>query len=415
MHWFTLLFLIALIAGTLWRVYLSWRQIRAMGRARAAVPAPFDASIALEDHQKACDYTAANSRIAIPDAVYDSALLLGWTLFGGFNFLDQWWRGFEFGALGTGIAVIISALIIMSALSLPFDLYRTFVVEEKFGFNKTTPKMYIVDMLKTLLVSLVLGIPLIGVILWLMNGAGDYWWLYAWFVWVGFSLAITWAYPAFIAPLFNKFSTLSDETLKARIESLLERCGFRSSGIFVMDGSTRSTHGNAYFTGVGNNKRIVFFDTLIDSLEPLEIEAVLAHELGHFRLNHIRKRLAMTFVFGLVGLAVLGWLALQPWFYTSLGITQSSSYMALILFLMVSPLFTFPFTPLSARSSRKHEFEADEYAAGQSDAKALINALVKLYRDNATALSPDALHSTFYDSHPPGPVRVAKLQALTTS
>jgi STE24 endopeptidase len=233
-------------------------------------------------------------------------------------------------------------------------------------------------------------------------------------VWTGFSLAITWAYPAFIAPLFNKFSPLSDATLKTRIEALLSRCGFRSSGIFVMDGSTRSTHGNAYFTGVGNNKRIVFFDTLIDSLEPLEIEAVLAHELGHFRLHHIRKRLIMTFALGLVGLAILGYLAQQPWFYTALGVPTPSSYMALMLFMTVTPLFTFAFTPVGARASRKHEFEADEYAADQSDANVLVDALVKLYRDNATALSPDALHSGFYDSHPPGPIRVARLKALAS-
>ncbi|MFK7886119.1 MAG: M48 family metallopeptidase [Gammaproteobacteria bacterium] len=412
MHWFTWLFLLALILGTVWRVYLSRRQITAMARARAAVPAPFDSSIELKDHQKACDYTAANSRVAIPDTLVDAALLVGWTLLGGFALLDNFWRGFAWSPLWTGVGVIMSALIIMSALALPFSLYRTFVVEEKFGFNKMTPKMYIGDLIKNFLVSVVLGTPLIAVIVWLMETSGPYWWLYAWLVWTGFSLAVTWAYPAFIAPLFNKFSPLPDSDLKARIESLLGRCGFRSSGIFVMDGSTRSTHGNAYFTGVGNNKRIVFFDTLIDSLEPLEVEAVLAHELGHFRLHHIRKRLLVTFALGLVGLAILGYLAQQPWFYNALGVSTPSSYMALMLFMTAAPVFTFAFTPISARSSRKHEFEADEYAADQSDASALIDALVKLYRDNATALSPDDLHSTFYDSHPPGPVRVARLQAL---
>ncbi|MFK8016073.1 MAG: M48 family metallopeptidase [Gammaproteobacteria bacterium] len=415
MHWFTLLFLAALVAGTLWRVYLSARQIRAMAAARHAVPAPFDSSIELPDHQKACDYTAANSRVAIPENVYDAFLLVGWTLFGGLNLLDNTWQALGLSPVMTGVGVIVSGLIIMAALSLPFSIYNTFVLEERFGFNKTTPGMFVLDMVKGLVVALVLGVPLVAVILWLMDSAGDYWWLYAWLVWTGFSLAITWAYPAFIAPLFNKFSPLSDDGLKQRIEKLLERCGFRSSGIFVMDGSTRSTHGNAYFTGVGNNKRIVFFDTLIGSLEPLEVEAVLAHELGHFRLRHIRKRLLMTFAMGLVGLAVLGWLKTQPWFYTALGVETPSSYMALMLFMMVSPLFTFALTPLSARTSRRHEFEADEYAATQSDASALIDALVKLYRDNATALSPDQLHSTFYDSHPPGPIRVAKLQALAAT
>lgn len=414
MHWFTWLFLFALIAGTAWRVYLSSRQIRAMAQARTAVPAPFDTSIDLKDHQKACDYTAANSRIAIPDTLCDAALLVGWTLLGGFALLDQLWRSLGWSPLWTGVGVIVSALIIMSALSLPFSIYRTFVIEEKFGFNKMTPKMYVVDLIKNFLVSVVLGTPLIAVVLWLMESAGSFWWLYAWLVWTGFSLAITWAYPAFIAPLFNKFSPLSDATLKTRIEALLARCGFRSSGIFVMDGSTRSTHGNAYFTGVGNNKRIVFFDTLIDSLEPEEVEAVLAHELGHFRLHHIRKRLIMTFALGLVGLAILGYLAQQTWFFTALGVPTSSSYMALMLFMTVVPLFTFAFTPIGARTSRKHEFEADEYAADQSDANVLVDALVKLYRDNATALSPDALHSGFYDSHPPGPLRVARLKALAS-
>lgn len=404
-----------LVLSTALRVWLSLRQIRAMRNGRAAVPKPFDQSIELADHQKACDYTAAGSRLGIPETLVDAGLLLAWTLGGGLNFLDYWWRGLQLGPLATGVGVIISALLIMSALSLPFSIYRTFGLEEKFGFNKTTPKVFVIDLLKGLLVSLVLGTPLVLVILWLMNSAGDYWWLYAWAVWMSFTLVMTWAYPAFIAPLFNKFSALSDDSLKERIERLLSRCGFRSSGIFVMDGSTRSTHGNAYFTGVGNNKRIVFFDTLIDSLEPLEIEAVLAHELGHFRLRHIRKRLLVAFAFGLAGLAVLGWLKNQEWFYFALGVDQPSSYIALLLFLMVSPLFTFVFTPLSARTSRRHEFEADEYAASQSDASALITALVKLYRDNATALAPDPLHSTFYDSHPPGPARVANLQVLAAS
>ncbi|MEO1576270.1 MAG: M48 family metallopeptidase, partial [Pseudomonadota bacterium] len=322
------------------------------------------------------------------------------------------WRGFDLSELWTGVGVILSAMALMAIVDLPFSLYRTFGLEARFGFNKTTPGTFIADMLKMAIVAAILGSPLVAVILWLMQSSGTLWWLYAWVVWVAFSLGITWAYPAFIAPLFNKFSPLENDGLKARIEALLARCGFRSSGIFVMDGSTRSTHGNAYFTGVGNNKRIVFFDTLIDSLEPLEVEAVLAHELGHFRLRHIRKRLIVAFIMGLIGLAVLGFAAQQPWMYTALGIDTPSNHMALLLFLTVSPVFTFALTPISARTSRRHEFEADEYAAGQSDAGALIDALVKLYRDNATALSPDPLHSSFYDSHPPGPARVAHLKAL---
>ncbi|NNF15679.1 MAG: M48 family metallopeptidase [Gammaproteobacteria bacterium] len=415
MHWFKTLFLVLLVAGTILRVWLSWRQLQAMKTRRDHVPPPFDRSISIEDHKKASDYTAVGARLGILDIVIDAALLLAWTIGGGLQLLDGWISGFGYGPILTGVAVILGAFLIMSLLSLPLSLYRTFGVEARFGFNKTTPALYVADMLKGWLVGFLLATPLLALILWIMDAAGSYWWIYAWLVWVSFSLAITWAYPAFIAPLFNKFSELSDESLKQRIEALLQRCGFQSKGIFIMDGSRRSTHGNAYFTGVGNNKRIVFFDTLIDSLEPLEIEAVLAHELGHFRRKHIRSRLITGFVLGLVGLAVLGFLKEQSWFYTSLGVTQPSSYMALLLFMMVIPVFTFFITPISAYISRKHEFEADEYAHEQSDASALISALAKLYRDNASTLVPDEIHSRFYDSHPPGPVRVARLEKLLGS
>jgi STE24 endopeptidase len=309
--------------------------------------------------------------------------------------------------------VILSAMVLMSILALPFRLYRTFVIEERFGFNRTTPRLYAMDQLKGLLLLLVLGTPIVLLILWLMRTAGTAWWLYAWLAWLAFTLALTWAFPAFIAPLFNRFTPLADSELARRIEALLQRCGFRSKGIFVMDGSRRSSHGNAYFTGVGNAKRIVFFDTLIHALEPPEIEAVLAHELGHFRKHHVRKRLAISFALALAGFALLGWLAQQPWFYAALG-ARPSPHMALLLFMLAAPVFTFPLTPVASAFSRRHEFEADAYAVEHSDAQCLARALVKLYRDNATTLTPDPVHSRFYDSHPPAPIRVARLGSLVT-
>jgi STE24 endopeptidase len=300
----------------------------------------------------------------------------------------------------------------MSAISLPLSLYRTFGIEARFGFNRTTPAIFVGDLLKGLVLSLALGAPLLYVVLLLMDRAGQLWWIYAWLVWVAFTLFITWAWPTLIAPLFNRFTPLSDETLKQRTEALLERCGFASKGVFVMDGSRRSVHGNAYFTGVGRNKRIVFFDTLIERLQAAEIEAVLAHELGHFRLHHVRSRLVLSLGMGLAGLALLGALATWPEFYASLGVTTASGHTALLLFVMVLPVFTFFLTPLSSWWSRKHEFEADEFAAKFANAQQLADALVKLYRDNATTLTPDELHSAFYDSHPPALIRIARLQQL---
>lgn len=413
MHPLTLIFVAFLVAGTLFRLWLASRQVRAVRAHREAVPPPFDETISIEDHRKAADYTATRVRVGMFEELLDFALVLGWTLAGGLALLDGLWRGAGLGPLLTGVAVIVSAMVIMSALSLPLSVYRTFVIEQRYGFNKTTVGLFVADLFKGLILMLVLGVPLVAIILWLMGSAGALWWLYAWLVWSGFSLLMFWAYPAFIAPLFNKFSPLSDEQLVHRIESLLERCGFRSKGIFVMDGSRRSTHGNAYFTGVGNNKRIVFFDTLMESLQPEEIEAVLAHELGHFRKRHVLRRMLLSFTLSLIGLAVLGWLSTKPWFYTALGVTQPSNHLALMLFMIAVPVFTFPLTPLMAYLSRRDEFEADRYAAEQADAGALVTALCKLYRDNATTLTPDPVHSGFYDSHPPAPVRVARLSELT--
>ncbi len=415
MHPFQLAFLVFLALGTLIRLWLSMRQLRAMRERRNDIPEAFNAAISIEEHQKASDYTAAGTRLGLLDIVIDAGLLLAWTIGGGLQLVDAWVSSFGLSPLLSGVASVLAILFVMSLISLPLSLYRTFGVEARFGFNKTTPGLFFADMIKGWVVALVLAVPLLAAIIWIMNAAGTYWWLYAWAVWVAFSLAITWAYPAFIAPLFNKFSELSDESLMARIDALLHRCGFKSKGVFVMDGSRRSTHGNAYFTGVGNNKRIVFFDTLIESLEPIEIEAVLAHELGHFRKKHIRSRLIMGFAMGLVGLAILGFLKEQSWFYSALGVTATSSHMALLLFIMVIPVFTFFLTPVSTYFSRKHEFEADEYAFEQSDANALITALGKLYKENASTLVPDELHSKFYDSHPPGPVRVAYLQKLLSA
>jgi len=408
----TLLFLVLLLAGTALKLWLALRQRQAVRAGRTRVPVPFDARVTLEEHHKAADYTLACGRLGIVEILIDAALVLGWTLGGGLDLLDRLWSAAGLPPVATGTAVMMSVLVLMSVLSLPFSIYRTFVVEERFGFNRTTPGLFVVDQIKGLVLLLLLGTPLVLLVLWLMRTAGAAWWLYAWLAWVAFTLVLTWAFPTLIAPLFNKFTPLADAALRERIEALLERCGFHSKGIFVMDGSRRSGHGNAYFTGLGNAKRIVFFDTLIESLEPVEIEAVLAHELGHFRRKHVRKRLALAVALAFAGFALLGWLVGTTWFYAALGV-QPSPHMALLLFMLVAPVFTFPLTPLGSWLSRRHEFEADAYAVAQADGRSLAQALVKLYRDNATTLTPDPLHSTFYDSHPPAPIRVARLASLS--
>ena len=410
MNALTWLFLAALSLSLLLRLWLGWRQVRYVQRHRDAVPAPFDTDIPLPDHQKAADYTAAKGRFAFLEMAVDFALALIWSLGGGLATLDDTWRGAHLGSLTTGVLVIASFAVLNAMIGLPLSAYSTFGIEADFGFNRTTLKIYLLDILKSLLLSAVLGGPLLYAALALMAQAGAYWWLYVWALWFGFSLFITWAYPRFIAPLFNKFSPLADESLKTRIEGLLRRCGFASKGVFVMDGSTRSAHGNAYFTGFGSNKRIVFFDTLMEKLEPAEIEAVLAHELGHFRLKHVLQRLVITAALGLAGLALLGWLSDQDWFYTGLGVPAPSNYTALLLFALLLPPFLIAFEPLASAWSRKHEFEADAYARKQADGTALVHALVKLYRDNAATLTPDPLHSAFYDSHPPALRRIARLQ-----
>ena len=415
MHWFTGLFLFFLALVTILRLYLAQRQIDSVREHRDEVPKPFAEDITLADHQKAADYSAARVRLGMLDTVVDTLLLLGWTIAGGLGLVLGFWGGLGLNAVVAGTAAGISVFFIVSLLSLPLSAYSTFAIEARFGFNRTTLGTFLGDLVKGWLLMFLLGGPLIAAILWLMDQTGSKWWLYAWVVWTSFTLLLTWAYPTFIAPIFNKFTPLADEQLRLRIEQLMIRCGFRSKGIFVMDGSRRSSHGNAYFTGLGNNKRIVFFDTLINRLEPAEVEAVLAHELGHFRLNHVRKRMLLSMAIGLAGLALLGWLTLQPWFYSALGVAQASNAAALLLFIFVLPVFTFVFTPLGSWLSRRHEFEADAYAVAQSDASLLAVALVKLYRDNATTLTPDSLHSLFYDSHPPAPVRVARLQQIANN
>jgi len=411
-HWFAGLFVLLLVAATLTRSWLNQRQVAAVLRHRAEVPEAFRAQIDLASHQKAADYTVASAQIGRWDNLLDAAVALLLTLGGGLSAIDSWWQALHLPAVWHGTAVVLSTFLLVSAIGLPLSIWRTFGVEARFGFNRMTAGLFIADLLKGLVLGLLLGGPLVFVILFLMERAGSLWWLYAWVVWVAFTVLITWAYPTLIAPLFNKFTPLSDAALKQRTEALLERCGFSSRGVFVMDGSRRSVHGNAYFTGVGRNKRIVFFDTLLERLQIAEVEAVLAHELGHFRLHHVRSRLLLTLAFGLVGLAVLGVLAQWPDFYRSLGVATPSSHAALLLFVFVLPAFTYFTTPLAAWWSRKHEFEADEFAAKFADARQLAEALVKLYRDNATTLTPDSLHCAFYDSHPPALVRISRLQQL---
>lgn len=411
----TLIFLLAVLAGTGTRLWLANRQITAVIRHRPSVPEPFAQTIAPADHHKAADYAVARTRLGRIDTVIDALVLLALTLGGGIEAIDRLWKLTPLAAPWHGAVVILSVMLIVGLIGLPLSLWSTFRLEARFGFNRTTLALFFMDRLKGLVLGLLIGGPLLLAALELMRHAGALWWLYVWALWLGVSLLMTWAYPAFIAPLFNRFSPLADAALRTRIETLLERCGFASRGVFVIDGSRRSAHGNAYFTGVGRNKRIVFFDTLISTLEPGEIEAVLAHELGHFRLHHIRRRLIVSALVALAGLALLGWLAARPWFYAQLGLSGASDYGALLLFMFVAPAFTFFVTPLAASWSRRDEFAADAFAAQHTPARTLMAALVKLYRDNATTLTPDAVHSRFYDSHPPALARIARLRELSAS
>ena len=407
------IFIGLLILTTVTRLWLARRHVSYVQANRNQVPDAFKQNISLESHQKAADYSSAKTRLAILETVAQAILLAILTIGGGLQAVDSAWQSIlPNQEIIRGALVILSVMLISSLVDLPFDYYKSFSVDERFGFNKMTPRMFFTDMIKQAFVGLLLGAPILFAALWLMQGAGGYWWFYLWVVWSAFNLLMLAIYPTFIAPLFNKFSPLADDSLKSRIEALLTKCGFKSQGLFVMDGSTRSSHGNAYFTGFGASKRVVFFDTLLDRLDIDEIEAVLAHELGHFKHHHVIKRIVMLFAMSFVGLALLGWLQQQTWFYEGLGVTTPSNYIALMLFLLVSPVFLFILRPFMASYSRKNEFEADAYAAKHANAQYLIEALVKLYRDNASTLTPDPLHSAFYDSHPPASIRIAKLSAL---
>ena len=414
METFSILFILALLLSLIIQLWLANRQSNSVTSNRLTVPKAFAEQISLEQHQKAADYTLAKLFINKIELIYGAILILAWTLGGGLELMDNFIRSFAQNEIITGLVVIFGIMLISAIIDLPFTLYRTFTIEQRFGFNRMTAAQFIKDMLMQTTLTLILAVPLVGGILWLMQDASPLWWIYVWAVLLSFGLLISWIFPTFIAPLFNKFMPLENEELRERITTLMNRCGFASNGIFVMDGSKRSSHGNAYFTGLGKNKRIVFFDTLLETLDPNEVEAVLAHELGHFKHHHVRKGLILNAITTLIGLGILAWLIKQDVFYTSLGVSHASTYMALILFSMVMPLFSIYLTPLMSYMSRKHEFEADDFAAEQSKPETLIKALVKLYRDNANTLTPDLLYSSFHDSHPPAPVRIAHLSAKIT-
>jgi len=408
---FTWVFLLALGLATATRLWLALRQVRHVRAHRDAVPRTFAEAIPLGAHQKAADYTVAKERLGIFDTLLDVVVVLLLTLGGVLQWLiDQWVRLVPASSLWHGIALIATVLILRTVISLPLTLYRVFVIEERFGFNRMTWGLFLVDLAKGLAVAVVLGAPLLLAILWLAGAAGRYWWFYVWVVLTAYSIFLHIVFPRFISPIFNKFSPVTDAALADRVERLLARCGFRSRGLYVMDGSKRSAHGNAYFTGLGASKRIVLFDTLVSRLQPPEIEAVLAHELGHYKLRHITKALILRSALSLLLLFVLGALADQQWFYEGLGVRTPAFAVALILFLLVAPAFMFILEPVMSLYSRKNEFEADQYAVSHAEAAELIAALVKLYKDNAATLTPDPLHSAFYDSHPPAANRIARLK-----
>ena len=407
----TWVFLAALAAATATRLWLAWRQIRYVRAHRGAVPQTFVEAIPLSAHQKAADYTVAKTKFGMVSIVLQALVLLILTLGGLIQWLAERWAAvLSLESIWHGAAVIGAVVALQAIVALPLTLYRIFGIEERYGFNKMTLRLFVIDMLKVLVLAVVLGVPLLVVVLWLMSAAGTWWWLYVWLVLVVFSVFMQLVVPTFIMPWFNRFSPLQDPALVERVEHLLARCGFRSRGLYVMDGSKRSSHGNAFFAGVGASKRIVLFDTLIQRLDPPEVEAVLAHELGHYKLNHIKKTLALSFALTLASLFILGLLVDQRWFYEGLGVSTPTLPIGLLLFMLVGPVFEFFLHPLETLLSRRHEFEADAYATSHSQARDLVQALVKLYRDNAATLTPDPLHSAFYDSHPPAAVRIARLK-----
>ena len=411
----TLCLAVALVLGLVLKFWLASRQIRHVAQHRNSVPTAFANNITLAAHQKAAAYTVAKARFGLLEMALGAAILLGWTLLGGLSALNQallQWLG---GGMWQQIALLAAFLLIGALVELPMTLYQTFVLEERFGFNKMTFKLWLADLLKSSVMGALIGLPIAALILWVMGATGSWWWLWAWGVWMGFNLLLLLIYPTFIAPMFNKFQPLEDETLKARVTALMQRCGFAAKGLFVMDGSKRSAHANAYFTGFGAAKRVVFYDTLLAKLSAGEVDAVLAHELGHFKHKHIIKRIVSMFAISLAGFALLGWLARQAWFYTGLGVSPNlnspNDALALLLFMLAMPVFSFFISPLFAQLSRKHEFEADAYAVAQTSGADLSTALLKLYEDNASTLTPDPVYVKFYYSHPPASERLQRMAA----
>jgi len=415
MNLFTLIVILTVLSALLIRVWLAKRQINYVGAHREHTPEAFQDTITDANHQKAADYTVAKAKFGLFESIYGTILFFYWTLGGGIALLDDSIKILNLGMLTTGVSFLLLLFLAFSVLDLPIQVYQNFKLEGRFDFNHTTKRLFIIDFLKQFVLGLLIGTPLLYVVLWLGSLTGDNWWIFTWLVWASFSLLMVWAYPTFIAPLFNKFDPLSDDNMRQRIEALLQRAGFASAGIFIMDGSKRSGHGNAYFTGVGKSKRIVCFDTLLKDLDALEVEAVLAHELGHFKLNHVRKRILIMMFASFAGLAILGTLANTTWFYTGLGVQSPSLHVALALFLLIAPYFMFFLNPLMSWASRRHEFQADQYAVTQVDKQHLVTALVKLYKENANTLTPDSLHSLFYDSHPPASTRIAQINQVTES
>ncbi len=410
MNTFTVIFLIALVISYAIQFWLSIRQKSFVFSHRDKVPPAFSQRVSLEAHQKAADYTIEKGKISDIDSVIGVIFLLLLTLGGGINLAFEFWSGFDFPPMVRDLAAVASIFLFMTLVEIPSSLYQTFVIEEKYGFNKNTPAQFFKDQLLSVTLVLVIGMPILALILWVMDSIGSLWWLYAWAILMGFSLLMSWLFPTVIAPLFNKFTPMEDGSLKQRIQALLKRCGFNSQGIFIMDGSRRSGHGNAYFTGLGNNKRIVFFDTLVKSLDEEELEAVLAHELGHFKRRHVIKMLIASSVMTLISFAILGWLITQDWFFSGLGVSVHSNAAALLLFMLVSPVFTIFMQPISAYFQRKFEFEADEFAIHNAKADKMISGLVKLYEENASTLTPDPLYSAFHYSHPPAAIRIAHIE-----
>ena len=416
----TLVFAAALAAGLLVKFWLASRQIRHVAQHRDSVPAAFAQTVTLAAHRKAANYTVAKARFGLLELAFGAAVLLGWTLLGGLQALNQLLLSWLGGGMLQQLVLLAAFALIGGLLDLPFTLYQTFVIEQRYGFNKMTLRLWLADLAKSTLVGAIIGLPIVALILWLMGAlpASPWWtswWLVAWAVWMGFNLLLLVIYPTFIAPLFNKFKPLEDETLKARVTTLMQRCGFAAKGLFVMDGSKRSAHANAYFTGFGAAKRVVFYDTLLAKLSPGEVDAVLAHELGHFKHKHIIKRIAGMFAISLAGFALLGWLSTRVWFYTGLGVNPNmvapNNALALLLFALALPVFSIFVSPLFAQLSRRHEFEADAYAVAQTSGRDLSAALLKLYEDNASTLTPDPLFVKFYYSHPPASERLARMTA----